>query len=80
MTLRCRYSGMAVLSCKVSDLCDCFDYPEADERAAEIIRERPILPGAPCPTCVHPEGYDRLSGPCPTCHGVGVLPSEGSKP
>jgi hypothetical protein len=27
--------------------------------------------GGQCPTCAHPEGYDRLSGPCPTCHGVG---------
>lgn len=26
----------------------------------------------PCPTCIHPEGYDRLSGPCPTCDGEGV--------
>ena len=29
--LKCRYSGLEVLSCKRSDLCDCFDYPEADE-------------------------------------------------
>lgn len=35
-------------------------------------------PGLRCPTCVHPEGYDRLSGPCPTCHGDGVIPPEGS--
>ena len=27
-----------------------------------------------CPTCIHPEGYDRLGGPCPTCGGDGVLP------
>lgn len=25
-----------------------------------------------CPTCIHPEGYDRLSGPCPTCGGDGL--------
>ncbi|MEP7738314.1 hypothetical protein ABKW28_11725 [Nocardioides sp. 31GB23] len=28
-----------------------------------------------CPTCIHPEGYDRLSGPCPTCHGEGAVPT-----
>lgn len=28
-----------------------------------------------CPTCIHPEGYDRLSGPCPTCNGTGFDPS-----
>lgn len=27
-----------------------------------------------CPTCIHPEGYDRLSGPCPTCNGTGFDP------
>ncbi len=29
-----------------------------------------------CQTCIHPEGYDRLSGPCPTCNGDGVIPPE----
>lgn len=28
-----------------------------------------------CPTCAHPEGYDRLSGPCPTCKGDGQAPT-----
>ena len=28
----------------------------------------------PCRTCEHPEGYDRLSGPCPDCRGTRVLP------
>jgi hypothetical protein len=36
----------------------------------------PIPPPVRCPTCVHPEGYDRLSGPCPTCHGDGAIPPE----
>lgn len=30
-----------------------------------------------CPTCIHPEGYDRLSGPCPTCRGEGAIESFG---
>lgn len=36
----CRYSGLSVHSCKVSDLCDCFDYPEADASALEAITRR----------------------------------------
>lgn len=28
-----------------------------------------------CPTCIHAEGYDRLSGPCPTCRGEGEIQS-----
>ena len=32
-----------------------------------------------CQTCIHPEGYDRLSGPCPTCNGDGVIPPEENK-
>lgn len=31
-------------------------------------------PSVRCPTCIHPEGYDRLSGPCSTCGGDGVIP------
>jgi hypothetical protein len=38
--MKCRYSGLLVISCKVSDLCDCFEYPEAEARAAEIIARR----------------------------------------
>lgn len=33
--------------------------------------------GTRCPTCIHPEGYDRLSGPCPTCRGEGAIESFG---
>lgn len=40
--------------------CECMDDP-----FAPAVRQ--------CPTCVHPEGYDRLSGPCPTCQGEGVV-------
>lgn len=32
-----------------------------------------IPPVQRCQTCIHPEGYDRLSGPCPTCRGDGVI-------
>lgn len=28
---QCRHSGEAIRSCKQSDLCDCFDYPWAEE-------------------------------------------------
>jgi hypothetical protein len=38
--MRCPYSGLTVLSCKVSDLCDCFEFPEADARAVEILNAR----------------------------------------
>lgn len=38
---------------------------------------RVIPPVQRCQTCIHPEGYDRLSGPCPTCGGDGVIPSAG---
>lgn len=41
MSEQCPYSGDdPILLCKVSDLCDCFDYPEVNERAAEIIARR----------------------------------------
>lgn len=28
----CPYSGLTIVSCKRSDLCDCFDFPERDEK------------------------------------------------
>jgi hypothetical protein len=40
---RCPYSGLPVLSCKVSDLCDCFEFPEADAKAAEMTARRDRL-------------------------------------
>ena len=38
--MRGPYSGLPVISCKVSDLCDCFEFPEADARAQEILDAR----------------------------------------
>ena len=37
--------------------------------------ERVVPTATRCPTCIHPEGYDRLSGPCPTCCGEGEIES-----
>lgn len=31
----CPYSGETILSCKRSDLCDCFDFPEHDRVLGE---------------------------------------------
>ena len=39
---RCRYSGLTIVSCKRSDLCDCHDYPLVD--VALATNSRP--PGA----------------------------------
>ena len=36
----CPYSGLRILSCKLSDICDCFDFPEAEARAVEILIAR----------------------------------------
>lgn len=47
------------------------------EVVACVLREMADDVARRCPTCVHPEGYDRLSGPCPTCHGDGVRSSPG---
>lgn len=53
------------------------------QHAAAVKALQPLvvrkLPEQKCPTCVRTEGYDRLSGPCPTCHGDGVIPS-GRRP
>lgn len=38
--IRCPHSGLEVLSCKVRDICDCFEFPEAEKRAAEILDRR----------------------------------------
>ena len=46
---RCHYSGLFVLSCKVSDLCDCFDYPEVEARVAEILARRDAATERPTP-------------------------------
>lgn len=32
---KCDASGMTILACKRSDLCDCWDYPEWDRALAE---------------------------------------------
>lgn len=37
---------------------------------ARALATRIIPPAVPCRTCEHPEGYDRLSGPCPDCQGT----------
>ena len=29
---RCQYTGLSIKDCKSSDLCDCFDYPEHEQR------------------------------------------------
>ena len=54
-----------------SGLCDC--------RVLRMIEAAaPVIPPAvACRTCEHPEGYDRLSGPCPDCQGTGVTPPTG---
>jgi hypothetical protein len=38
--MRCPHSGLILLSCKVSDICDCFEFPAAEARAAEVLRNR----------------------------------------
>ena len=38
--LICPYSGRRTVACKVSDLCDCFEFPRAEEAAARIIEDR----------------------------------------
>ena len=54
-----------------SGLCDC--------RVLRMIEAAaPVIPPAvACRTCEHPEGSDRLSGPCPDCQGTGVTPPTG---
>jgi Zn finger protein HypA/HybF involved in hydrogenase expression len=55
----------------------CCEHPIDDRGAIGCYPEFAHLgPEVECPTCAHPEGYDRLSGPCPTCHGDGVIPPE----
>ena len=44
-----------------------------DEHAKRAGHETPAT--RRCPTCIHPEGYDRLSSPCPTCRGDGEIES-----
>ena len=45
------------------------------EMAADLENEGGLTPPPSCcPTCTHPEGYDRLSGACPTCSGDVVFP------
>lgn len=50
------------------------------EMAADLENECGLTgsPAPHCPTCIHPEGYDRLSGPCPTCDGD-VVSSSGTQ-
>ena len=38
----CKYSGLLVIDCKRSDLCDCFDYPEVDE-PTDLQRVRDLI-------------------------------------
>lgn len=58
-------------------LCDDMGYFRGGQHDGEDCWNcNPYAPAIQCPTCVHPEGYDRLSGPCPTCGGDGVLPSK----
>lgn len=45
-----------------------------DDEAAGWEFDPTTSPVERCPTCVNAEGYDRLSGPCPTCHGESVIP------
>jgi hypothetical protein len=38
---QCPHSGMTILRCKRSDLCDCFDFPEQRPAAEQM----PLLDG-----------------------------------
>lgn len=60
----CRPAGMSVRSCKISDLCDCFDWPEYD------------LSSAACASCGRDpaEGYATI-GRVRYCHGDGPRPT-----
>lgn len=50
------------------------------EVVACVLREMAAELEFECSTCVHPEGYDRLSGPCPTCGGAQLYPpAEGQQ-
>lgn len=53
------------------------DLDAVEEFKEFLIQKQVTRTAQRCPTCVHSEGYDRLSGPCPTCHGDGVIPPEG---
>jgi len=37
---KCPYSGLRILSCKVSDICDCFEFPAHDAEAIRILAAR----------------------------------------
>lgn len=45
-----------------------------DPKTVLALLDLAFPPVTRCPTCINAEGYDRLSGPCPTCNGDGVLP------